>query len=145
MAEVEVEQRGQGGHHRGEAGHAPSPELRLRHVQGLQPTEARPGEELQRAGLDSDRGVGRGDGEHAPTWLSLALAILILLHSQGLLPTWYKYLKEQNIIIHYTVSFSKDVFSQGPEYQVFLGVFLMFLAFFHSKIWAKFHFGTFEP
>ena len=44
-----------------------------------------------------------------------------------------------------TVSFSKDVFSQGAEYQVFLGVFLMFLAFFHSKIWAKFHFGTFKP
>ena len=44
-----------------------------------------------------------------------------------------------------TGTFSKDVFSQGAEYQVFLGVFLMFLAFFHSKIWAKFHFGTFEP
>ena len=44
-----------------------------------------------------------------------------------------------------TVSFSKDDFSQGAEYQVFLGVFLMFLAFFHSKIWAKFHFGTFKP
>ena len=44
-----------------------------------------------------------------------------------------------------TGSFSKDVFSQGAEYQVFLGVFLMFLAFFHSKIWAKFHFGTFKP
>ena len=101
VAEVEVEQRGQGGHQRGEAGHAPSPELGLRHVQGLQPTEARPGEELQRAGLDSDRGVGRGDGEPTHTWLSLALAILILLHSQGLLPTWYKYLKEQNIIIHH--------------------------------------------
>ena len=44
-----------------------------------------------------------------------------------------------------TVSFSKDVFSQGAEYQVFLGVFLMFLAFFHSKkIWAKFHLGNFE-
>ena len=47
--------------------------------------------------------------------------------------------------IHNTGSFSKDVFSQGAEYQVFLGVFMMFLAFFHSKIWAKFHFGTFEP
>ena len=47
-------------------------------------------------------------------------------------------------VVH-TVSFSKDVFSQGAEYQVFLGVFLMFLAFFHSKIWAKFHFGTFKP
>ena len=44
-----------------------------------------------------------------------------------------------------TGSFSKDVFSQGAEYQVFLGVFLMFLAFFHSKIWAKFHFGSFKP
>ena len=22
---------------------------------------------------------------------------------------------------------------------------MMFLAFFHSKIWAKFHFGTFKP
>ena len=48
-------------------------------------------------------------------------------------------------VINPTVSFSKDVFSQGAEYQVFLGVFLMFLAFFHSKIWAKFHFGTFKP
>ena len=47
--------------------------------------------------------------------------------------------------IYNTVSFSKDVFSQGAEYQVFLAVFLMFLAFFHSKIWAKFHFGTFKP
>ena len=28
-----------------------------------------------------------------------------------------------------TGSFSKDDFSQGAEYQVFLGVFLMFLAF----------------
>ena len=46
---------------------------------------------------------------------------------------------------HDTGSFSKDDFSQGAEYQVFLGVFLMFLAFFHSKIWAKFHFGTFKP
>ena len=45
----------------------------------------------------------------------------------------------------YTVSFSKDVFSQGAEYQVFLGVFLMFLVFFHSKMWAKFHLGTFKP
>ena len=44
-----------------------------------------------------------------------------------------------------TVSFSKDDFSQGVEYQVFLGVFLMFFAFFHSKIWAKLHFGTYKP
>ena len=36
-----------------------------------------------------------------------------------------------------TGSFSKDVFSQEAKYQVFLGVFLMFLAFFH--------FGTFKP
>ena len=43
-----------------------------------------------------------------------------------------------------TGSISKDVFRQGAEYQVFLGVILMFLAFFHSKIWAKFHFGTFK-
>ena len=40
---------------------------------------------------------------------------------------------------------SKNDFSQGAEYKVFLGVFLMILAFFHSKIWAKFHFGTFKP
>ena len=44
-----------------------------------------------------------------------------------------------------TGSFSKVVLSQGAVNQVFLGVFLMFLAFFHSKIWAKFHFGTFKP
>ena len=44
-----------------------------------------------------------------------------------------------------TVSFSKVVLSQGAVNQVFLGVFLMFLAFFHSKIWAQFHFGTFKP
>ena len=50
-----------------------------------------------------------------------------------------------HVLLFCTVSFSKDVFSQGAEYQVFLGVFLMFLAFFHSKIWAKFHFGTFKP
>ena len=49
------------------------------------------------------------------------------------------------LIFECTGSFSKDVFSQGAEYQVFLGVFLMFLAFFNSKIWAKFHFGTFKP
>ena len=42
-------------------------------------------------------------------------------------------------------SFSKVVLSQGAVNLVFFGVFLMFLAFFHSKIWAKFHFGTFEP
>ena len=44
-----------------------------------------------------------------------------------------------------TVSFSKVVLRQGAVNKVFLGVFLIFLAFFHSKIWAKFHFGTFEP
>ena len=44
-----------------------------------------------------------------------------------------------------TVSFSKVVLSQGAVIKVFLGAFLMFLAFFHGKIWAKFHFGTFEP
>ena len=43
-----------------------------------------------------------------------------------------------------TVSFSKVVLSQGDVNKVFLGVFLMFSAFFHSKIWANFHFGTFE-
>ena len=45
----------------------------------------------------------------------------------------------------HTVSFSKVVLSQGAVNQVFLGVFLMFLAVFHSKIWAQFHFGTFKP
>ena len=55
-------------------------------------------------------------------------------------------MREKNDMIDCrTVSFSKDDFSQGAEYQLFLGVFLMFLAFFHSKIWAKFHFGTFKP
>ena len=49
------------------------------------------------------------------------------------------------LIVKYTVSFSKVVLSQGAVNKVFLGVFLMFLAFFHSKIWAKFHFGTFKP
>ena len=44
-----------------------------------------------------------------------------------------------------TGSFSKVVLSQGAVKQVFLGVFLMFLAFFYSKIWAQFHFGTFKP
>ena len=44
-----------------------------------------------------------------------------------------------------TGSFSKVVLSQGTVKQVFFGVFLMFLAFFHSKIWAQFHFGTFKP
>ena len=43
----------------------------------------------------------------------------------------------------HTVSFSKVVLSQLAVNKVFSGVFLMFLAFFHSKIWAKFHFGTF--
>ena len=36
----------------------------------------------------------------------------------------------------YTVSFSKVVLRQGAVNKVFVGVFLMFLAFFHSKIWA---------
>ena len=45
----------------------------------------------------------------------------------------------------YTGSFSKVVLSQGAVKQVFLAVFLMFLAFFYSKIWAQFHFGTFKP
>ena len=45
----------------------------------------------------------------------------------------------------YTGSFSKVVLSQGAVNKVFFGVFLMFLAFFHSKIWAQFHFGTFKP
>ena len=45
---------------------------------------------------------------------------------------------------NHTVSFSKADFSQGAVNQVLLGVFLMFLAFFYSKIWAKFYFGTFK-
>ena len=45
---------------------------------------------------------------------------------------------------NHTVSLSKADFSQGAVNQVLLGVFLMFLAFFYSKIWAKFYFGTFE-
>ena len=44
-----------------------------------------------------------------------------------------------------TVSFSKVVLSQGAVNKVFLGLFQKFLDSFHSKIWAKFHFGTFEP
>ena len=44
-----------------------------------------------------------------------------------------------------TGSFSKVVLSHRAVNQVFFGVFLMFLAFFYSKILAKFHFGTFEP
>ena len=46
---------------------------------------------------------------------------------------------------HHTGSFSKVVLSHRAVNQVFFGVFLMFLAFFHSKIWAKIHFGTFKP
>merc|ERR1712155_467558 len=46
--------------------------------------------------------------------------------------------------IAYTGSFSKVVLSHRAVNQVFFGVILMFLAFFHSKIWAKIHFGTFE-
>ena len=65
------------------------------------------------------------------------LLVLILASGYGHICNIYN--------IYNTVSFSKDVFSQGAEYQLFLGVFLMFLAFFHSKIWAKFHFGTFKP
>ena len=45
----------------------------------------------------------------------------------------------------HTVSFSKFVLSQWAVNQLFIGVFLMFLAVFHSKIWAQFHFGTFKP
>ena len=45
----------------------------------------------------------------------------------------------------HTVSFSKVVLRQGAVNKVFVGVFLMFLSFFHSKIWAKFHFCTFKP
>ena len=29
--------------------------------------------------------------------------------------------------------------------QLFFGLFYCFLDYFHSKIWAPFHFGTFEP
>ena len=50
-----------------------------------------------------------------------------------------------NSFIHSTGSFSKVVLSQVAVNQVFLGVFLVFLSFFHFKIWAKFHFGTVEP
>ena len=50
-----------------------------------------------------------------------------------------------NKILISTVSFTKVVLSQGAVNQLFLGVFLMFLAVFHSKIWAQFHFGTFKP
>ena len=42
------------------------------------------------------------------------------------------------------MSFSKVVLSQGAVNKVFLGVFLVILAFLYSKIWAKFHFVTFE-
>ena len=44
-----------------------------------------------------------------------------------------------------TGSFSKVVLSHGAVNHVILGVFLMFSAFFYSKLWAKFYFGTFEP
>ena len=66
---------------------------------------------------------------------------MALIRDNGYTVSGYHILKTIDI---YTGSFSKDDFSQGAEYQVFLGVFLMFLAFFHSKIWAKFHFGTFK-
>ena len=48
------------------------------------------------------------------------------------------------LVWYYTGSFSKVVLGQGVVKRVFLGVFLMFSAFFHSKIWAQFHFGTFN-
>ena len=44
-----------------------------------------------------------------------------------------------------TRSFSKAGFSQEAVNQLFFGLFYCFLDYFHSKIWAPFHFGTFEP
>ena len=71
---------------------------------------------------------------------------VIILNSYFLrLECRYTQIQEECKTPQNTVSFSKDDFSQGAEYQVFFGVFLMFLAFFHSIIWAQFHLGTFEP
>ena len=44
-----------------------------------------------------------------------------------------------------TGSFSKAGFSQEAVNQLLFGLFCCFLDYFHSKIWAPFHFGTFEP
>ena len=74
--------------------------------------------------------MGQGTFGHRDTYLSLTIDSAFKGH----------------IDIHeYTGSFSKVVLSHRAVNQVFLGVFLMFSAFFHSKLWAKFHFGTFEP
>ena len=71
-------------------------------------------------------------------WEQTTEAFLLLGHSAG-----------TDVIVSVplrnTGSFSKVVLSQGAVKQVFLGVFLMFLAFFYSKIWAQFHFGTLKP
>ena len=50
-----------------------------------------------------------------------------------------------HVLLVYTGSFSKAGFSQGAVNQLFFGLFCCFLDYFHSKIWAPFHFGTFEP
>ena len=67
--------------------------------------------------------------------------LLLSYNTNEIQSIWYFYICEFDS----TVSFSKVVLSQGAVNQVFLGVFLMFLSFFHIKIWAKFHFGNFEP
>ena len=47
--------------------------------------------------------------------------------------------------VPYTGSFSKAGFSQEAVKQLFFALFCCFLDYFHSKIWAPFDFGTFEP
>ena len=77
-------------------------------------------------------------------WKAVAASLAVMRLAPHTVPpaVWQGHWTAHSIC---TVSFSKDVFSQGAEYEVFLGVFLMFSAFFYSKIWAKFHFGTFKP
>ena len=83
-----------------------------------------------RSPVPSSRAANSG---HSSTW------------AQGRCFLRLAFIVRTNYDIHHTGSFSKVVLSQGAVNKVFLGLFHLFLDFFHSKIWAQFHFGTFEP
>ena len=93
--------------------------------------------------MNNPRTVQDKDGGECRAVKTMQLFPLVLMYYN----TWMLAFKTLHLThtLDHTVSFSKVVLSQGAVNKVFLGVFLMFLAFFHSKIWAQFHFGTFKP
>ena len=102
-----------------------------------------------------------GGHEHVALHVDLLednLALLGLLHPQPVATSVLLYpsskVRKSSVLYHYsqnqsvegyTGSFIKAGFSKEAVNQLLFGLFCCFLDYFHSKIWAPFHFGTFEP